>query len=215
MSLYDHIRGSEPDTLELGWVNRAKLHDTIRRIEESPAPVEDEQALTYLCAYGYAIAPNGPQTLARVLLQNCAVIYDGKIWFEFLPVAPRESEGETHFDLALGAVQKRSRTDSGLEFAPPTTRPSWIAAIEAKLLSDLSARVTYDVFRNQLLRVIENAVTLRDTTDNLPDSVHVVLLTPKVFKDHPLTRFYGCKFQEYCPNGTVNPDGSRVAADRS
>jgi hypothetical protein len=40
----------------------------------------------------------------------------------------------------------------------------------------------------------------------LPASVHVVLLTPKVFEDHPRTRFYGCKFQEYCPNGTVNQD---------
>jgi hypothetical protein len=214
MSLYDYIRGSKRDVLQLGWLNPAKLDDRINRIEQSAAPLVDEQVLTYLCAYGYAIAPNGPQALARVLLQNDALIYDGKIWFEFLPVSPRHQEGETHFDLALGDVQKRSRTHSGLEFTPPTTQPSWIAAIEAKLHSDLSALVTYDVFRNQLLRVIENAVTLRDATDNFPARVHVVLLTPKVFKDHPQTRFYGCKFQEYCPNGTVNPAAILADLDR-
>jgi hypothetical protein len=214
MFLYDYIRGSNRDALQLGWLNPAKLDDSINRIEQSAAPLVDEQVLTYLCAYGYAIAPNGPQALARVLLENDALPYDGKIWFEFLPVSPRDEEGETHFDLALGDVQKRSRTHSGLEFTPPTTRPSWIAAIEAKLQSDLSARVTHNVLRNQLLRVIENAVTLRDTTDNLPASVHVVLLTPKIFKDHPRTRFYGFKFQEYCPNGTVNRAAILADLDR-
>src|SRR5262245_39715418 len=102
MSLYDYIRGSKRDALQLGWLNPAKLDDAIDRIEQSAAPLMDEQILTYLCAYGYAIAPNGPQTLARVLLHDGALIYDGKIWFEFLPVSPRHQEGETHFDLALG-----------------------------------------------------------------------------------------------------------------
>jgi hypothetical protein len=205
MSVYDFIRGSKQHALQLGWLNPAKLDDQIKRIEKSAAPLVDEQVLTYLCAFGYAIAPSGPQTLARALLQYDTLTYEGTIWFEFLPVSPRNQEGETHFDLALGDVRTRSHTHSGLEFAPPTTPSSWIAAVEAKLRSDLSAHVKYDAFRNQLLRVIENAVTLRDTTDKLPSSVHVVLLTPKVFKDHPRARFYGCKFQEYCPNGTVDP----------
>jgi hypothetical protein len=42
--------------------------------------------------------------------------------------------------------------------------------------------------------------------------VHVVLLTD--FKDHPRTRFYGCKFQEYWPNGTVNPAAILADLDR-
>ena len=166
------------------------------------------KVLTYLCAYGYALTPQGPQALARVLLEDDNLTYDGKIWFEFLPASPRNREGETHFDLAVGNVQQRGATRSGLEAAP---QPSWIAAVEAKLRSDLCAYVRYDAFRNQFLRVIENAVTIRDPAGRMPASVHVVLLTPNVFKDHPRTRFYGCKFEEYCPNGRVDP--SAILAD--
>jgi hypothetical protein len=74
MSLYDHNRGSKRDALQLGWLNPAKLDDRINRIEQKAAPLVDEQVLTYLCAYGYAIAPEGPQALARVLLQDDALI---------------------------------------------------------------------------------------------------------------------------------------------
>lgn len=205
MPVYDFIRNSDLEPLQRGWLNTSELEERIRRIERSSAALVDEQVLTYLCAYGYAVAQQGPQSLARVLLHKDTLTYDGKIWFEFLPVSPRNREGKTHFDLAVGDVRKRSRTRSGLEFAPPNAWPSWIAVVEAKLRSDLSAYVSYDAFRNQLLRVIENALTLRDPAGLMPASVHVVLLTPKLFKDNPRTRFYGCKFEEYCPDGTVNP----------
>jgi hypothetical protein len=211
MPVYDFIRGSNLDALQCGWLNSSELDERIRRIERSSAPLVDEQVLTYLCAFGYAAAPQGPQALACAIVQDNALTYDGKIWFEFLPLSPRNREGETHFDLALGDVRRRLPTRSGLEFNHPGARPSWIAAVEAKLRSDLSAHVRYDAFRNQLLRVIENAVTLRDSTGQMPASVHVILLTPKVFKENPRTRFYGCKFQEYCPNGKVDP--ASVLAD--
>lgn len=211
MPVHDFVRDAELDTLPHGWVQMDEFEKRIERIERSAGPLIDEQVLTYLCAYGYAIAPQGSQALARALLGHDDLTYDGKIWFEYLPVSPRNREGETHFDLALGDVDNRKPTRSGLEFAWPGARTSWIAAVEAKLRSDLCAYVRYDVFRNQLLRVIENAVTLRDAAGRLPDDVHVVLLTAKMFKDHPRSRFYGCKFEEYCPNGRV--DSRPILAD--
>jgi hypothetical protein len=201
----------KPTTLELGWVNLAKLHSRVARIERSRQPLSDEQVLTYLCAYGYAIQPEGPRELARVLLGDNDLDYQGRLWFEFLPASPRVGEGETHLDLALGHVGKRGTTISGLEFVPPPAGPSWVAVVEAKLCRDISYEVDYDPFRNQLLRVIENAAVLSNGTRQYPDTTHVILLTPQVFNDRPGTRLYGYKFKEYCPNG--RPNGDAIEAD--
>jgi hypothetical protein len=207
MSLADALQANpKPPALELGWVNLAKLHSRVARIERSRLPLGDEQVLTYLCAYGYAIQPGGPQELARVLLGDDGLAYQGRLWFEFLPASPRVGEGETHLDLALGHVGKRGTTISGLEFAPPPAGPSWVAMVEAKLGCDISCEVDYDPFRNQLLRVIENAAVLSNGARHFPGVAHVVLLTPRVFKDRPRTRLYGCKFEEYCPNGRLDAD---------
>ena len=46
MSLYDYIRGSKQDALQLGWLNPAKLDDNINRIEQSAAPLVGEQFLS-------------------------------------------------------------------------------------------------------------------------------------------------------------------------
>jgi hypothetical protein len=212
MSLADALRANpKPQALELGWINLAKLHNRVAQIERSRQPLSDEQVLTYLCAYGYAIQPEGPQKLARVLLGNGGLAYQGRLWFEFLPPSPRVGEGETHLDLALGHVGRRGTTISGLEFAPPSAVPSWVAVVEAKLCYDISCQVDYDPFRNQLLRVIENAAVLSNGTRQFPDAAHVILLTPQVFKDRPRTRLYFYKFEEYCPNGRL--DANAIEAD--
>ena len=205
MSLYETVvEKPSPTELKLGWVNKPALIERVRNIEKSNAPIKDEQVLTYLCVYGYAIHDGGPQRLARLLLEDDRASYVGQIWFEFLPSSPRENEGKTHADLILGHVRGRDETDSGIEFAKPGSGDSWVAIIEAKLLSDISCHVTHDPLRNQLLRVIENALTFQDSSREMPDTAHVVLLTPELFVQHPRTRFYGCKFQEY------RPDPSRV-----
>lgn len=74
--------------------------------------------------------------------------------------------------------------------------------IEAKVLSDISIGVTYDVVRNQIARNIDvmleknerlcNSLKKRDPYKSL-----FLLLTPKLFKDNPTSRLYGYKIREY------------------
>ena len=62
-----------------------------------------------------------------------------------------------------------------------------------KWYSDISGRVTHDVHRNQLARVIENAMAFRSEP---LDRVHVALVTPASFRESR-SRFYAYKFEEY------------------
>jgi hypothetical protein len=73
---------------------------------------------------------------------------------------------------------------------------------EAKVLSDCSATVTYDVLRNQLARNID---VLLDRQDHLPAPLSArdpaascfVLLTPELFRRRPRSRLYGWLLNEY------------------
>jgi hypothetical protein len=73
---------------------------------------------------------------------------------------------------------------------------------EAKVLSDISCQVTFDPFRNQFARNID--VMLDDATiERLPRksaSTLFCLLTPKIFKEQPTTRYYGVLFDHYKQN---------------
>ena len=61
----------------------------------------------------------------------------------------------------------------------------------------MSIGVRYDKHRNQLARVIENALCFQ-RGDAFPKSVHVTLVTPTVFKERPIrSRLYQYKFCEY------------------
>ncbi|GAH66533.1 unnamed protein product, partial [marine sediment metagenome] len=74
--------------------------------------------------------------------------------------------------------------------------------IEAKVLSDISIGVTYDVVRNQIARNID---VMLESDERLCDSLKkrepnksiFLLLTPKLFKDNPTSRLYGYKIREY------------------
>lgn len=74
--------------------------------------------------------------------------------------------------------------------------------IEAKVLSDISYQITYDVMRNQIAR---NVDVMLEANPNLcpplnerdPDKSLFLLLTPRLFKENPLSRLYGYKFNEY------------------
>ena len=74
--------------------------------------------------------------------------------------------------------------------------------IEAKVLSDISCHITYDVMRNQIARNID---VMLDRNDALcpplnhrdPEKTLFLLLTPQLFKDNPQSRLYGYKMNEY------------------
>lgn len=74
--------------------------------------------------------------------------------------------------------------------------------IEAKVLSDISIGVTYDVVRNQIARnidvMIEKKKRLRDPLKKRdPKKSLFLLITPRLFKDNPVSRLYGYKIREY------------------
>jgi len=74
--------------------------------------------------------------------------------------------------------------------------------IEAKVLSDISIGVTYDLVRNQITRNID---VMLESNERLcvpldkrdPNKSLFLLVTPKLFKDNPTSRLYGYKIREY------------------
>ena len=77
-----------------------------------------------------------------------------------------------------------------------------------KWYSDIATRTTHDIHRNQLARVIENALYFNDNDgdrhsdcmdgDRYSDCVYVALVTPKAFKNREVnSRLYQYKFEEY------------------
>jgi len=116
------------------------------------------------------------------------------VWYESLPIPPRERTGNTHLDLSFGGIKGRSGTASGIEY--DTNGESWVCFVEGKLFSDCSTRVRYDPLRNQLVRVIENLLCFQNDSD-FPDELYFTLLTPRLFRDNKRSKLYGYKMQEY------------------
>ena len=168
--------------LHLGYVH---WEDLIRKLgvrERSARGVfRDEPVWTFLAGCGYAIS--GAEGLASITNILTGVDLpqpdDARIWLEVLPLPPRDDEGSTHVDLAIGTVTRRGTSRSGISLrrAPQT----WICFCEMKWDSDISLSVTYDPNRNQLARVIENAICFQDN-GRYSDEVHVALVTPAMFK---------------------------------
>ena len=108
---------------------------------------------------------------------------------------PRLSEGNTHLDLAIGAIAKCGTTKSGIELNDWTT--PWVCFCEMKWDSDITLGVTHDPNRNQLARVIETALCFQ--IDGVyAVEIYVALVTPARFKDsveHP--KEYSSTFKEY------------------
>lgn len=74
--------------------------------------------------------------------------------------------------------------------------------IEAKVLSDISYQITYDVIRNQIARNIDvmlekNRELCEPLKHRDPEKTLFLLVTPRIFKNNPATRLYGYKFNEY------------------
>ena len=195
--------------LYLGKGRWSSLLGAVRKAERaSPELFKDEQVWTLLAACGYAIAgAEGVEKLTKILTGlDLTQPKDAKIWMEVLPLPPRECEGNTNLDLALGTITCRDETTGGIKLEDQS--PSWICFCEMKWYSDISTRVRYDIHRNQLARVIENALYFNDNDgdrhsdcvdgDRYSDCVYVTLVTPKAFKNaNAKSRLYQYKFEEY------------------
>jgi hypothetical protein len=165
-----------------------------------PNAYRNEKVWTLLVADLLAHAPN-QQALVDLLCGGRATIRERlDVWFEAQPLAPRkgtagDSEGNTRVDLAFGHAQARGATGAGIEYGPHVPG-SWVCFAEAKCMADCSSDVTYDPLRNQLTRVIENALTFQ-ANGVFPEQVFFTLLTPRLFKDNPGARLYAYKMREY------------------
>ena len=182
--------------LDCGYVKWDKLIERIYNQElNKNKNFSDEQIWTFIIACGYAIT--GQQGINKLcsLLTGIDNLESNKIWFEVLPTSPRIKEGPTHLDLAIGNIKDRKNTKSGIELDPIDN--SWIVFCEMKWYSDLSDNVTYDQHRNQLSRVIENAITFQKN-GLFADKVFVSLVTPAIFMNKEnKSRLYSYKFEEY------------------
>ena len=77
--------------------------------------------------------------------------------------------------------------------------------VEAKVLSDISCQVTYDVMRNQIARNVDvmldkNPLLAPPLDERDPEKTLFLLLTPRTFQDNPSSRLYGYKLNEYKNN---------------
>jgi len=187
--------------LYMGWERWDKLVARVEMREgQGSADCDDEQVWTFLVACGYAIAAeSGIVTLTKASTgSDYGLPANPKVWFEVSPVPPRKNEGDTHLDLALGTIAVRQGTEAGVTL--DDAESPWICFCEMKWYSDISCGVSHDVHRNQLARVIENALCFQHA-GRYADKVHVTLVTPAIFRDAPLkSRLYQYKFEEYSAN---------------
>jgi hypothetical protein len=184
--------------LHIGYARWDDLVSRVDREEQiSSYDFADEQIWTFLVACGYATAEkSGVARLTRILTGlNQRPPTNPKIWFEVLPIPPRKKEGATHIDLALGTIVIRQGTESGIGLEE--TESSWVCFCEMKWYSDISPSVTYDIRRNQLARVIENALYFQ-RSGRYAEKVYVTLVTPLIFRyAHSKSKLYQYKFEEY------------------
>lgn len=167
----------------------------------------DERVWTFLFALWFASERNeGVIELTRLLTNdpNLTPSEGNKIWLEALPFSPHEKEGNTNLDLALGGITERSlgmadtregKKGNGITYSG---EDDFICFCEMKWYSDIDKSVTHDVHRNQLIRVIDNAMGFHNKDGSFPDKIYVTLVTPEIFYDRELkSRFYAYKYEEY------------------
>lgn len=134
---------------------------------------------------------------------------------ELLPLTPRKSEGNTHLDMALGAIATRDGTQAGIQYK--RSESSMVCFVEAKMLSDISTRVEHSPIRDQMTRVMENLLCFQ-THDggqsHYPEHLVFTLLTPRLFLENPHTRFYGFLFEEYVDDLAGHQQKLRTAIEK-
>ena len=190
--------------LYIGHANWDELIRIISKLEKKKQnrkrELTKEQVWTFLMGCGYAMGGSAGVTKLEYILtgEEQQEKDNHKIWFEVLPISPRKKEGKTHLDLAVGSIQQITGTESGIELNNVSS--PWICFCEMKWYSDIDTKVTHDVTRNQLARVIENALSFQ-VNNKFADKVYVTLVTPKIFYDAKLkSRLYQYKIKEYHEN---------------
>ncbi len=99
-------------------------------------------------------------------------------------------------DAAKGGTNLEGATRVNALLVNRTT--DFAVMFEAKFLSDTSTSVTFDPFRNQIIRNID--VLLDEASEplnNSPSRRYFCLLTPEVFRRRPRSRHYGALFVAY------------------
>ena len=184
--------------LHLGYVHWEDLVNKIEIQERAAFGIfSNEQIWTFLAGCGYAIS--GAEGLAKLanILTGTDLPHpdDAKIWLEVLPLPPRNNEGSTHIDLAIGSIIRRGISRSGINLGRDPQ--PWICFCEMKWDSNISLSVKHDPDRNQLARVIENALCFQ-SDGRYSDEVFVALVTPATFKS-PDGKYqvYQKMFREY------------------
>ncbi len=201
MALANLLKKERPVIEKHLHIGYAKWDDLVARVEEHEGKqkeLKDEQLWTFIlgCAYS-AGGVNGVKLLSEILTGKPVNSgEDDKIWFEVLPIPPRKDEGNTHLDLSVGTIKQRAGTHSGIQLSD--TDKSWICFCEMKWNSDISTTVTYDLERNQLARVIENALCFQSDKHQYADEVTVTLVTPEMFYISKCkSRLFQYKYEEY------------------
>jgi hypothetical protein len=96
----------------------------------------------------------------------------------------RDFEGATHVDALL-----------------LNPRNGFALLVEAKVLSDISCQVSFDVARNQIARTVDVMLdqnpALTRPLRNVPEETLFVVQSPKIFKDNPHARLYGWLLENY------------------
>lgn len=175
--------------------NSKLFKDTITKNLE--LETSDEQLLLFKIVKEYLSDTN---TLYKLLTKQDRKSHC-EIAVEAQPLTPRTDERNSLLDLAMGSIKKRGTTTSGIDLDKDNEEQDFVFC-EAKWKSDLSVGVTKCSFRNQLQRVIENALFFAG--ENFKGNIFVTLITPELYKKHYelglYTRFYSYKYAEYKGN---------------
>lgn len=178
-------------------LGNSKLFDKL--VKEKELIDADEQLLLSKIINEYNNAQN--RNKLYELLTKTERKTSSEIGVEAQPLTQRIGEGNTYLDLAMGSIKKRENTESGIELDIANEEQDFVFC-EAKWKSDLSVGVSKCSIRNQLQRVIENALIFAG--ENFKERIFVTLITPEIYKKHYElglnTRFYSCKYGEYKKN---------------
>lgn len=208
--LIDALRDAgETESLRTTKPNEDSLITRIERAltpdPKDPKYIHDENIWTTLITLPYL----SPQPRFDLLWQalcpgSTGTATASQVWLEALPYPPRQKEGNTNLDLALGGIrarelggsETRSKKGNGIEFDGSIDS---VCFAEMKWFSDASKSVTHCKKRNQILRVIENLITFQDAEGNLPVDLHFTLVAPETFisEERPYSRYFNYILEDY------------------
>jgi hypothetical protein len=147
-----------------------------------------------------------------------------RLFFEVSLPTPPEYRGELCQQLeqrvliphVLASARKTTEAGHALEGATKVDavliapKTGFAVLFEAKVLSDASCSIGFDVLRNQLARNIDvmlqrNPDLEEPLSQRCPERSCFVLLTPEIFRSHPESRLYGWLMRDYRSNPAALP----------